>query len=87
MLVPIQKTKPKSGGRKRQHKRRHIKGGGVKEVLSGVNNWLKSNKVISKAANAIGDVLPPQYAGIAKGVGAAAGALGYGKPRGRKVRF
>lgn len=64
-------------GRRRRHRKQH--GSGIKEVLSGVNNFLKKNKVISRVANAVGTVLPPGYSSVANGIGAAAGALGYGR--------
>ena len=45
--------------------------------------WLKNNKIISKGANALAGILPPQYAGIAKAVSTGASAIGLGRGRRR----
>ena len=41
--------------------------------------WLKNNKIISKGANALAGILPPQYAGIARAVSTGASAIGLGR--------
>ena len=46
-------------------------------------------KIVSRVANGLAGVLPPQYSSIASGVGKAAGAVGYGRRRryGRGLRL
>lgn len=53
-------------------KRRH-RGRGIGDWLGGVNNFLKSSKLISSVANLI--------PGVGQAVGSVAGALGYGRRR------
>ena len=51
--------------------------------------FLKKHKIVSRVANGLAGVLPPQYSSIASGVGKAAGAVGYGRRRrfGRGLRL
>ena len=43
--------------------------------------FLKKHRVVSRVANGLSSVLPPQYSGIASTVGKAAGAVGFGRRR------
>ena len=78
--------------RRRTHKghgrHRRMRGRGkVMDFLRKAGNFLKKNKIVSRVANGLASVLPPQYAGIAKSVGTAAGSIGYGRHRRRHHRM
>lgn len=51
------------------------------KAVRSAHDWVKQNKIISTVGNALGGVLP-----IAGTIGQAAGALGYGRRRVRRVR-
>ena len=68
----------RKGGKRRMRGR-----GKVMDFLRKAAGFLKRNKIVSRVANGLASVLPPQYAGIAKSVGAAAGSIGYGRRRRR----
>lgn len=54
----------------------------IKGAASSAHNWLKSNKVVSRVAGAIGNVWAP-----AKAIATAADSLGYGKKKGGAFDF
>lgn len=75
-----------SGGKRRGRKPGPKKGkgqsgAGFMDVVRKANDFLKSNKVISRGAKALGGLLPPQYGAVASTVGDLAGSLGYGRRR------
>ena len=73
------------GGRRRRRvgrpRRRHG-GSWLGDALSKAHNWIKSKKIVSTVANALGSVGVP-YAGT---IGSVARTLGYGPRRRRRVR-
>ena len=75
------RTMKKGSGRRRMRGR-----GKIMDFLRKAGNFLKKNKIVSRVANGLASVLPPQYAGIAKSVGTAAGSIGYGRRRRRYGR-
>lgn len=50
-------------------------------LLSRIHHFIKSNKILSKGASALGSVLPGHYGIIANGVGSALNHFGYGHRR------
>jgi hypothetical protein len=64
------------GGMRRRRRTRHG-GTGIKDILSKINNFLRSTKIISSVGNALGTVGVP----YASKIGSVAGTLGYGRRR------
>jgi hypothetical protein len=74
--------------RRRPHSavvRRQKGSGWFKRFFRKANSFLKRHKVISRGSNLLAKVLPAKYGKAAQGIGAAAGALGYGRMRGKGV--
>ena len=77
---------PRRTMKKGSGRRRMIGRGKVMDFLKKAAGFLKRNKIVSRVANGLASVLPPQYASIASNVGKAAGAIGYGRRRRRYGR-
>jgi hypothetical protein len=64
--------------------RRRMRGGALPGWLSGVNNFLKSSKLVSGVGNALGSILPGGFGTAASAIGNFAGQAGYGRRRRRR---
>ena len=72
-----------------RHTRRHrVKGGSLMSwIKTKAYPWIrdkaipyiKQNKLISRGASAIANILPPEFAGIAQGISKGASAIGMGR--------
>lgn len=65
------------GGRKRHHRRRYGRG-----ILDSIHNFIKSNKLISRAGHAISGLLPGPFANLGRAASDVASHYGYGKRKG-----
>ena len=72
--------------RSRGRGRHRMRGRGkLMNFIKKAAGFLKKHKIVSRVANGLAGVLPPQYCGVGK----AAGAVGYGRRRrfGRGLRL
>ena len=79
--MPRKTAMSRRGGR-----RKHRVGGALPKWLSDVGSFLKKHQIISRGANALSGILPGPWGQAASTVGKAAGAIGYGRRRGRGLR-
>ena len=74
---------PRKTSRVGHGRRRKRVGGAMPAWLSSVGDFLKKNKIISRGASALSGMLPGPWGAAAGLASKAAGAVGYGRRRGR----
>lgn len=63
--------------------RRRMRGGALPSWLTGINDFLKSSKIVSGVGNALSGVLPGKFGAAAGTIGGLAQQMGYGRRRRR----